>query len=152
MADVPEIAPDELLLAIETGSKKVHELATGLSNRIQSFERWINTIPGRVETTLFLDALDGDGEWSFLIRLHRSGKRWIVSHGHWSPIFMDGEDPEWQPVTEASIETKMAVVRALPKLLEKLAETQRDMAKQIEAAQAEFDGFAQKFGIQGEGS
>ena len=104
MAKEKGLAPSDILLAIEKGSKNLNEQAKGLTSRIVAFEKWINTIPGRIETTLSTDAGD-DGDLKFLIRLHRSGKGWILSTAYHHIHFQEEEEPDWQTAKEASIET-----------------------------------------------
>jgi hypothetical protein len=140
--------PAEILRTIEARSKRVNELATQLSKRIESFEAWLNQLPGRVETKLWVSESPGSLE-SFGLRLHRAGKRWIISYGWWHEEISDPEDDPWSPLTDASIEVKMRALQLFPKLLEQIAAAQVETADRIEAAQAAFDEFARVIGAIG---
>jgi hypothetical protein len=144
------MAPAELLSAIEAGSRRINELATALTARIEAFEQWLNALPGRVETSLWIDDPAGDPQRSLIIELHRSGKRWILSYSWWHDEFSDPGDPiQWTPLMEAPVTVKIAAVRAFPQLLQRMVETQQKLAKQITEAQSVFDDFARQIeGIQ----
>ena len=148
MATMGEISTeDEDVLAIRAGSARVQEVATSLSSRIVAFEGWLNTLPGKVDTKLFHDDMDGKVNWYFVLRFHRSGKRWILS---WACDF-DGrnEDQEvdFEPLTEASIDVKAYAIRAFPKFLKAIANAQQELVKHLESIHQEYDEFAQKIGV-----
>src|ERR1700733_5990643 len=79
--------PIDISKAIESGSKRVGELATGLSRRIRVFEEWLNTLPGRVEAECWTPIARSDlSDLSelekiskkFGPRFSQSGKLWTL--------------------------------------------------------------------------
>jgi hypothetical protein len=137
----------DALSAIEAGSKTVNRAATELSGRIKLFEDWLNTLPGRVDTTVWVrDGQTEEGECFFLLRLHREGKRWVLSHGHYQQG-MGPEDENWDRLTEASLETKLQAIEQFPALLRQIKKSQASLVERIEKANAVFDEFGRSIGV-----
>lgn len=138
-----------ILARIETGSRRVNQLATELSQRILAFEEWLNQLPGRVKTTLWTSAPppnDDDPEKVFGLRLDRDAKRWVL----WCAFAYTYEEErviEWARLNEASVETKSFALSHFAKLLAKIAETQESLALNLEASGREFDALAEAIGL-----
>ncbi len=144
---VPAPVP-ETLREIEEGSRRVNKVATELSQRIEAFEQWLNKLPGRVETTLWVrDGGEGGYETYFGLLLHRSGKKWIVSYGYSDNSGRPDDDWSWTPLNEASLEIKVKAVGNFPDLLKEIVKAQQSLTRRIEQAQSAFDDFAQAIGI-----
>ena len=135
----------EVLKAIEFGSGKLNKLATGLSKRIEQFETWFSKLPGKVDTIYSIDDPDGTPNSELGFRVHRFGKRWILSHGYGQYGIWEGTT--WTPVAEASLETKLLAVSIIPQLLANVLNAQEHLARRLEQAHAEFDSFARLMGI-----
>lgn len=163
----PPPTPAQILKKIEDGSQRVNQLATELSQRIIEFEDWLNQLPGKVHTTLWLPLpRDADGPRKFGLCLSRSGKRWSLSYGHtggfrtqsWgrgvenqSDAYTSGDDSDikidWNPLSDASVENKLFAVKHFPQLLAKVTEEQDRLAKKLQNAHGEFDAFAHAIGL-----
>lgn len=152
---MPPIAPvvkssgtAPVLKEIEAASKRVNELATDLSKRILTFEDWLNELPGKVSTTLWVYAPDDTfDQYQFGIHLGRSGKRWTLSYAFQQQCAPEQEFTDWKPLTEASIETKLHAAKFFPELLKKIVDEQERLAKTLSDAHVEFDAFAEEIGL-----
>jgi hypothetical protein len=119
---------------------RVKDQATLVDQRIQKFEEWVATIPGRVETELTLPDPAGDERVEILLRLERSGKKWTVEYSY---IFNDDYDAlTFKPLVEAGIRLKVGMLPQLPRLIESMVESQDQLSKDIDEATKEFDNFA----------
>lgn len=134
---------------------RLNELATNFSSRIGSFEDWLNDLPGKVsaEVSWSEDIYDDKdatkeniiGIEEYALRFVRVGKRWILQCSLTRLEYNDKVD--WQPLAEASLNTKLEVFRHFPQLLEKIKAEQAKMAATLEAAHNEFETFAKTIGI-----
>src|SRR6266571_144154 len=125
---VPSSSP-ELIQKIEGGSKRVNDLATKLSDRILAFEQWLSGLKGRVETELW----ESEDQFSyFVLRLHRSGKQWIISHAwvHQQQMAME-DPPDWTPLKDSPVEIKLRAVSLFPKLLERIVKAQDELVEKL---------------------
>lgn len=146
MASSPKPSnPADILQTIQSNSTQVGILATELSNRIEQFETWLNSLPGRVETDYWGNDPDGD-PCSMGLRLHRAGKKWIISYAYFSDEFDDPGDIEWSPLASSSVEIKAAGIQFFPRLLEAIAEKQQATVAKLKKTQEEFDVFARAIG------
>ena len=130
----------QALSALADRHDRVKSLSDSLTERIQQFEEWIGTLPGRVPTTIALPDPDRNDEYEIAIGLERAGKKWLVNYAY---IFHgDYEGVELKPLSEAGVKTKALVLPLLPKLIEAMVGSQERLAEQIEEANKEFDAFA----------
>jgi hypothetical protein len=143
-------SPEDIQIAIAEKSLKVKFAATQLSSRIQIFEAWLSKLPGRVETVHFGDHPDDDGSetLSFCLKLHRSGKDWIISYGTFHASFDFDRDVDWKPLREAPVRFKLLAIQQFPDLLEEIEKSQERLANEIKQACSDFDDFAAKLGIE----
>lgn len=138
-------SPVQILKSIEAGSRRVNELATDLSRRISSFEAWLNALPGKVETSLWLGASeDAPCEPEFGLRLARHSSTWALFYAYSWP---GNEEFQWSSLGEASLETKILAVKQFPQLLQKITEAQTALAKRLEDTHRDFDAFAAAIGL-----
>jgi hypothetical protein len=139
--------PTEALRQIEAGSVRVNQLATALSDRIKRFEDWITDLPGKVVTEVWVaDTDDPRLPVEFGLLLSRSGKRWAVFHA--SRLMNEPFGPDWAPLADASVETKIEAVKLFPRLLSEITAAQVKLVKELERTHADFDAFAGQVGIQ----
>ena len=140
-------SPAEMLRTLEFKSKRIKQLATQLSHRIDRFETWLNDLPGKVEAELWVEPNSLEYSDYFGLLLHRAGKQWMVSYDR----HREGDDPderEWRPLREASVDAKLRAVNLFPKLLERIVEEQDALVRRLEAAQSDFDVFAAEIGAE----
>ncbi len=146
----PPSDPQRIVSEIEAASKRVSEKSTTLSKRILAFENWLNSLPGRVETS-FWDpiAVENDAARIFGLFLTRSGKQWALLYAYHNEI--NPNTPNWSPLADASVDTKLRAMRSFPKFLRAIRKTQEKREAEIEAVATDFDEFAEALGIKGEG-
>lgn len=143
MATKPPQELAQTLKSIETGSLRLNQLATEISQRIVAFEDWLNRLPGKTATTFWYDTSD-DGAISFGLALNRDGKRWAL----WHVTCVEPTDEEdWSLLKEASVDVKLKVVSYFPAFLEAIVKAQAELAKELEKAHSEFDLFANAIGL-----
>ncbi len=150
MSEKPRRDPQQAVVAISEQSTLVKDAATELSNRIAMFTGWLGKLPGRVEAINYgvHPDDDGRGNLSFCLKLHREGKEWTISYGHHHEEYNNDQNPiDWKPLAEAPVRLKLLAIAQLPDLLESIAKSQKRLAKEIQSACTEFDGFAAKLGI-----
>ena len=140
--------PKQIIDEIEKGAIRIGQLATEMSGRILWFEDWLSRLPGKVETRLYeYYEPDQFGRSFFALKLHRSGKRWIVSHASgFEPHSGEDYEPSWEPVSEATLETKVKSITLFPKLLDEILRAQIALTTRLSEAQVAFDAFASKLG------
>lgn len=138
-----------IVKSIEQKSARVKALATQISERVIRMQEWLNTLPGRVEATTWIEdptAGDDPRDIYFGINLARSGKDWVLQCARCEA----GDDQfAWMPLTDASLPDKMLALKAFPGLLSSIEEAQSSLNEKMDAALKEFDQFAQMNGIVG---
>lgn len=147
MPEKPPSAPAQILKNIEAGSQRVNQLATELSQRIVAFEDWLNQLPGKVETFYWITVFDEipPHKYEFGLHFDRSGKRWTLSYTY--QCDQDTREIKWEPLSEASVETKLSAIEHFPQFLIEITEAQDALAKKLEKAHSEFDAFADAIGL-----
>lgn len=130
---------------LEAGSARISKLATSISQKLSAFEDWLNLLPGKVETTLWVDDPSvPNGDYQYGIRFHRVGKRWVLELTN---CHVADSDPLYKLVTDCSVEEKLLVVELAPQLLDKVSSAQAQLEKRLLTAHIEFDSFAKSIGL-----
>src|SRR5688500_711650 len=74
--------PNFIVESITKQATIVREAAAELTTRIGAFERYLSSIPGRVETEYFgqhpESTAEDQGNYFLVLKLHRDGKEWIL--------------------------------------------------------------------------
>jgi hypothetical protein len=111
-----------------------------VDQRIHQFEDWVATVPGRVETEIWVDDPDAGDVPAVSLHLDRVGKKWVVNYSvSWNGEY-DASDR--RPLTEAGIRFKVSMLSQLPKLIESMVDSQDKLSRDIEKATKQFDEFA----------
>lgn len=140
-------AAANVISELESGNDEIKRVASGLNERIRRAEDWIAKVPGRVTTYVEMtDPYDGP-EWTFHLRVTGGGDKWQLQFQYQNERHGLDEDAEWQALKDASIETKMAGLRALPLLFEQMRKAQLQFIEKMRDAQAVFDHFAESVGM-----
>jgi len=155
MATADSRPPKVVLDSITTQAERVRQAAAELTKRIEHFQEWLGSVPGRVETDYFgphPDAkTDEDGAFrSLVIRLHRDGKKWILSFAHFDERHTHeewGAFSEFKPLADAPLKIKMAAVKHFPNILAAIEKSQVQLVNELNAATSEYDAFAAKLSI-----
>lgn len=117
---------------------------------IVRFEAWIGSLPGRVETTLGLpDPTPEENppglECELLVRLRREGKDWQLV---WAFVELGDESSvNWKPLREAGVDIKLYVIPQLPKLVTRMADSQEELKRRVDAVASSFEEFTRTAGI-----
>lgn len=154
-SDELPLPPDHIPMDIVSRAYRLNELATNFSSRIDSFEDWLNELPGKVPAEVFWDEDiydDNDtakeniiGTGNCALRFVRGGKRWILQCSFTRSEC--GPDVNWQPLAEAGVKAKLRASQHFPQLLEQIKAEQAKMTATLEAAHNEFETFAKTIGI-----
>ncbi len=141
---VDPTSPKHVVTEIEANAKTVNWEASQLSNRIEQFQAWLNSLAGRVKTQYWTCVDDLGNE--FGMKLDRAGKEWALYYA-----FTHGDQaPDWFVLAEANIETKLRAIAMFPEFLKKMRDAQLDRAKEMAKATEQFDIFANAIGMKGE--
>lgn len=141
MAKAPTRKPELTLASIATNSQKISELATGLSERIALFERWLGELPGRVDVIVWANGGVPEDVTELGLRFARAGKIWVLYFGYETP----GEDTvDWGVLRDAGLDVKIQAVELFPRLLEAIDAKQAQLAKRLEETNRNYDLFASK--------
>ncbi|MDB5318537.1 MAG: hypothetical protein JWN40_168 [Phycisphaerales bacterium] len=150
MATADSRPPRVLLESITSQAERVRQAAAELTKRIEHFQEWLGKVPGRVETDYYGDHPNAKDEedralMSFVIRLNRSGKEWILSYAthdeRWSHE-SSGPFTEFKPLVDAPLKTKIAAVKMFPNILAAIEKSQIELVSELDAATSEYDAFA----------
>jgi hypothetical protein len=141
--------PVEVLKSINERAAHLRAAAEQLTEVIQDFERYLGSIPGRVETVYYAQHPDAKteaerAEVSLAIKLHREKDNWILScgtHNEW----WENQDPtykiDYKTLTQAALKFKIAAVKQFPNLLEAIAKSQDRLFDEIMAAFTAYEEF-----------
>ena len=150
MATADSRPPKVVLQSITTQAERVRRAAAELTKRIEQFQEWLGNLPGRVETDYYgehpyANDAEDNAMMSLVIRLHRDGKKWILSHAtqdeRWSHTESGGLT-EFKPLVDAPLKTKIAAVKMFPNILAAIEQSQMKLVAELEAATSEYDAFA----------
>ena len=138
--------PPAVVESIKEHAAAVREEAKELTKRIEQFEAYLATVKGRMDTTHFGRHPDCDPEedLDLAIRLHRSGKEWVLSWANHNSGYHEEHAMDWQLLKEAPLKIKIAAVQMFPDFLEEIEKSQIRLAKEIRRATTEFDEFIKK--------
>lgn len=134
--------PSLIARKIQENSLVVNELASALSQRISDFEDWLRNLPGKVSASVWIDD-PNDERYVFGIRFARYGQ-WRLSFGcqQRDKEVLDEDNLDWNPLTDASLEIKMAAVAMFPGLLESIAAVQDQRTQELKTVNRDFEAFA----------
>jgi hypothetical protein len=139
----------EVIKSIEGKSGKIKDLATAISDRIILFEKWLGTLPGRVDAAFWMDDPEEDPRSGALVglRVHRAGKQWLISYGFDSPGRNPDEPVNWTPLAEAPLKFKLLALEYFPNLLASMEKQQDYLCQKMVQSAKDFDVFAATIGI-----
>jgi len=143
MAAKPAGQGGALIEKIKAGSETLNLIATSLSNRIGDFEVWLKELPGKVDAVLWNSC--SDERYLFGVRFGKFRNNWQLLYSY-SEINREDE-ADWNPLSDASLETKLLAVEHLPKLLESISSALDARTKQLVASHKNFEAFASEIGI-----
>jgi hypothetical protein len=147
MAKEPESQPPEIASKLVGLSNKLHSLASSLSQHIEAFEQWINSLKGKVPVTVWAPNRDNSGLLQG-VRVARSRGLWFIEHGTVGEALPGDEpDPEWQRLRDAPLEVKIAAVDLFPVLVRQLMGEQEGQINRINRAMSKLIEIEQMLGI-----
>lgn len=135
---------------IEETHNRNKELANGLSDRIERYEKWLGQLPGRIEVTHWTRHPDSDAEqvdYVFGLKLCRVNKEWVIWHA--SERMEDDSPPDWKPLKDAPIRLRAFGIKCFPELLVAIRTKQEELEAAIESTFTEFDSFFAQLNVPG---
>lgn len=138
-----ERSPNDVIAVISSQAASVRDAHSELMAKIAKVERWFSELPGRTETTcwkVFEEDFRHGNNKNLGLALHRDKKVWRLDYGfYWD---MSPEDAvEWKPLSDAPVNVKLEAITMLPRLLESMEKTQRDLVKEMAKASKAVDDF-----------
>jgi len=121
-APPPDSPPQ--LSEIEDVSREFQVLAKTVSDKLDAFQAWFQSLPGKLEVSVSLPETANRHHHLALER---------VKDG-WELLFSSAYDESRYPVAKASLANKCIIVSMLPKLLKELYEEQREAVAQLRMA------------------
>lgn len=107
--------------------------AQELSKRIESFEAYLGTLTGKTRCQVQLE----NGE---ILSFTRKSQNWLL-------LIERSETDIISLHSDAPLKTKMMAVKAFPKLLEAMLDSQQEMIRAVDSTIVEFDKFFKGLGI-----
>jgi hypothetical protein len=142
-APKPKRPPIEILQSIDQKATKVRDAAAILTKRIEQFENYLSNLNGRVEAFTVGNYPGAPEDRALGLGLERSGKSWVITyHIIDYSVPPEPDEPDWQPLKEASLKIKVAAIQLFPDLLEAIEKSQEQLVGEIEKAVAQYDAFA----------
>jgi hypothetical protein len=134
----------EIPSSIARKATEVHVAAQGLTKCIEDFANYLASLPGKVETVLWIaDECDANLPEElisgYLVKFHREGKRWTLSFDHTRAI--DEGPPEYRPLVEAPLNAKLRIIEKFPDFLVKMEASQDELLEKIRSTDSRFREF-----------
>jgi hypothetical protein len=145
MAEIPPFIPPKLVEAVRSTSTRLADLSTRVSKSIETVEVWLAKLPGKVEAEVH-EAASQPNEDILAVSFDRgNSSSWVlwVRDAKSTPDGQLRYDPvhSWVPVSQVDVDTKLRVIRLLPKLVEALLFRLHDRQKALEEATVGLEQF-----------
>lgn len=116
---------------------KLRSAADELNQRIEIFESWLNSYPGKVRAEVEMKTA---GHGVRMLSFERRGKSWAL-------VVTDQAVAGHTLLRDSSLDTKLEALELFQSLVSRMRTMREELVFRIEMSVANFDGFAQSIGI-----